>query len=64
MIWGSIFVAGLLPIWGGVGPDRDALAMFPLGLALIVSGIFDQRLLARTFRSSRNLELENSGARG
>jgi hypothetical protein len=64
MIWGSIFVAGLLPIWGGVGPDRDALAMFPLGLALIVSGIFDQRLLARTFRSSRNLELENSGAPG
>jgi hypothetical protein len=64
VIWGSIFVAGLLPIWGGLGPDRDALAMFPLGLALIVSGIFDQRLLARTFRSSRNLELENSGAPG
>jgi hypothetical protein len=64
VIWGSIFVAGLLPIWGSLGPDRDALAMFPLGLALMAPGIVDQRVLARTFRSSRNLELDNSGARG
>ena len=64
VIWGSVFVAGLLPIWGGFGPDRDALAMFPLGLALIASGILDQRLLARSFRSSSSLELDNSRARG
>ena len=64
VIWGSVFVAGLLPIWAGLGPDRDALAMFPLGLALIASGILDQCLLARSFRSFSSLELDNSRARG
>jgi hypothetical protein len=49
VIWGVVMVAGLLPIWGGLGPDRDALAMFPLGLALLLSGLLDQRLLVRGF---------------
>lgn len=59
-IWGSVFVAGLLPIWGGLGADRDALAMFPLGLAFIASGLFDQRRLSRDFESAANRDLENS----
>jgi hypothetical protein len=49
VIWGVVLVAGLLPIWGGLGSDRDALAMIPLGVALIASGLLDQRLLARSF---------------
>jgi drug/metabolite transporter (DMT)-like permease len=48
VIWGAVFVAGLLPIWGGLGVDRDPLAMIPLGLAAMVSGLLDQRLLARS----------------
>jgi len=51
-IWGAVLVVGLVPVWGGLGPDRDALAMFPLGLALIASGLLDQRLLARSFDSA------------
>ena len=47
-IWGSVFVAGLLPIWAGLGEDRDAVAMFPLGIAFIASGLLDQRRLAAT----------------
>jgi hypothetical protein len=58
-IWGSMLVAGLLPIWGGLGSDRDAIAMFPLGVALIASGLLDQHLLARSFRSV-GLSLGNS----
>jgi hypothetical protein len=57
VIWGSVLVAGLLPIWGGLGVDRDAVAMFPLGLALIVSGLLDQRLLVRTFASTQHPDL-------
>jgi hypothetical protein len=49
VIWGAVLVAGLLPVWGGLGADRDALAMLPLGVALIASGVLDHRLLARSF---------------
>ncbi|MEA2371717.1 MAG: hypothetical protein QOH12_2111 [Solirubrobacteraceae bacterium] len=49
VIWGAVLAAGLLPIWGGLGADRDALGMIPLGVALIASGLLDQRLLARSF---------------
>ncbi len=48
LIWGAVLAAGLLPIWGGLGADRDALAMIPLGVALIASGLLDQRLLVRS----------------
>jgi drug/metabolite transporter (DMT)-like permease len=48
VVWGAVFVAGLLPIWGALGVDRDPLAMIPLGLAAMISGLLDQRLLARS----------------
>jgi hypothetical protein len=54
VIWGSLLAVGLLPIWGGLGPDRDAIAMFPLGVALMVSGLLDQRLLMRAFGSTQH----------
>ncbi len=56
-IWGSVVAAGLLPIWGGLGADRDALAMLPLGVAFIASGLLDQRLLVRSFGSSKRSSL-------
>ena len=64
MIWGAVFVAGLLPIWGGLGADRDPLAMIPLGLLLMLSGVLDQRLLARSFRQSGTEQLEGSRVGG
>jgi hypothetical protein len=64
VIWGIVFVAGLLPIWGSLGVDRDPLAMIPLGLALILSGILDQRLLARSFDSASRQNLESSNVGG
>ena len=64
VIWGAVFVAGLLPIWGWLGADRDALAMILLGLALILSGLLDQRLLARSFASAGRQSLETSHVGG
>ena len=64
MIWGAVFVAGLLPIWGGLGADRDPLAMIPLGLLLMLSGVLDQRLLARSFRQSGTEQLAGSRVGG
>jgi hypothetical protein len=64
VIWGLVFAAALLPIWGGLGADRDAVAMFPLAAALIASGLLDQRLLARSFEAADTAHLENSNVAG
>ena len=64
IIWGAVFVAGLLPIWGGLGVDRDPLVMIPLGLLLMLSGVLDQRLLARSFRQAGTEQLEGSRVGG
>ena len=64
IIWGAVFVAGLLPIWGSLGVDRDPLVMIPLGLLMMVSGVLDQRLLARSFRQAGIEQLEGSHVGG
>jgi hypothetical protein len=64
VIWGSMFLGGVLPLWGGLGLDRDAVAMFPLGVALIASGLLDQRLLVRSFEFSKSLKLETGAVAG
>jgi hypothetical protein len=50
IIWGSLLVAGLVPVWGNL-PDRASVAWIPIGLATIVAGIFDHRALVRAFGS-------------
>ena len=64
VIWGAVFVAGLLPIWGGLGADRDALAMIPLGIAAMVSGLLDQRVLARSLAVPTAERLEGTHVGG
>jgi hypothetical protein len=59
VIWGSLLVAGLLPIWG-LDASRDAVAFFPIGAASVASGLLDHRLLVRTFKSYQALDLENA----
>ncbi|HEV2636771.1 MAG TPA: hypothetical protein VGX23_16585 [Actinocrinis sp.] len=53
VVWGVVVLAALLPVWGPLGADRDAVAMFPLAAALVASGLLDQRALARTFGAPR-----------
>ncbi len=59
VIWGGVAVVGLLPIWGGLGLNRDPVAMMLLGVVLMISGLLDQRLLARAFGAPKDLNLEN-----
>jgi hypothetical protein len=61
-IWGAIAVAGLLPIWGGLGEDRDPVAMMILGAGLIASGLLDQRFLGRALDAARKPFLGASNA--
>lgn len=60
VIFGSMLVAGLLPVWNGADPSNIGLFLF--GVAIMATGIFDHRLLVRTFGSSKTLKLENSNA--
>jgi hypothetical protein len=59
VIWGSLLVAGLMPIWG-LDANRDAVAFFPIGAASFASGLLDHRLLLRTFKAYDALDLENT----
>ncbi len=45
---------------GGLGVDRDPLAMIPLGIATIISGLLDQRVLARSLTVPTGEWLEGS----
>ena len=64
IIWGAVFVAGLLPIWGGLGADRDPVAMILLGLVAMVSGLLDQRVLARSLAMPTSDVLEGTRVGG
>ena len=58
VIWGGLLVAGLLPVWSGADPSNIGLVL--AGVAAMTNGIFDHRLLVRTFGSSKDLGVENS----
>jgi hypothetical protein len=50
IICGSLLVAGLLPAWGGVGPDvRINVGAMLAGTAAMALGVFDHGALKRTF---------------
>lgn len=59
VIWGAVVVAGLLPIWANLGPDRDPVAMMLLGVVLMISGILDQRFLAHSFGPALHSDFEH-----
>ena len=58
IIWGALLVAGALPIWNGADPSNIGLVL--AGVAVMANGVFDHRLLARTFGSSEGLNLQDS----
>ena len=47
VIWGSLFVAGALPVWTGADPSNVGLVM--CGAAVMVNGVLDHLALVRTF---------------
>jgi hypothetical protein len=45
-IWGTLLAAGLLPVWDGADPSNIGLVL--AGVALMLNGLLDHRLLVRT----------------
>ena len=50
VIWGSLLVASLVPVWGDPRTsDTPNFGLLMIGVAAILTGFFDHRLLVRTF---------------
>ena len=63
VIWGGLLVVSLVPVWGDPRTTNSANAgLMMIGLALIATGIFDHRLLVRSFGAPDDLALEDSNA--
>lgn len=60
VICGALLVAGVLPVWTGADPSNIGLLL--AGVATIVTGIFDHRLLVRTFGPPKRLRLADGDA--
>jgi hypothetical protein len=57
IIWGTVLVAGALPVWNGADPGNIALVL--AGAATMVSGVFDHRLFVQTFGPPHAVDYEN-----
>jgi hypothetical protein len=51
VIWGSLVVVGLLPVWDGADPGNVGLVL--TGAAAVVNGVFDHLALVRSFAAAR-----------
>jgi len=60
VVLGALLAIGLMPIWGGPSADNVGLAL--AGVAVIVMGLLDHRLLVRTFGPSVGLTAESGDA--
>jgi hypothetical protein len=58
IIWGSLLVAGALPVWTGDDPSNIGLVL--TGVAFMVCGVFDHRLFVRTFGPPNAIKRQNS----
>jgi hypothetical protein len=58
-IWGSLIVAGLVPVWDGA--DAGNVGLFVAGVAAVLSGAIDHLRLVRTFAGAG---ADTEGARG
>jgi hypothetical protein len=63
VVWGSLLVAGLVPVWGTL-PDKVSVAWLAIGAATVAAGIVDHRALVRAYGPAKdpNLEHGNVGA--
>jgi 4-hydroxybenzoate polyprenyltransferase len=57
VIWGTVLVAGALPVWNG--PDPGNIGLLLAGAGVILTGVFDHRLFVRTFGPPHAIGYEN-----
>jgi len=62
LIWGSLLAVGLLPVWHGGDPSNVGLVL--AGVAFMVNGVFDHRLLVRLLGPPRTPALGSDHAGG
>ncbi|HYH49441.1 MAG TPA: hypothetical protein VEG38_07820 [Acidimicrobiia bacterium] len=61
VIWGSVVVVSLVPLWGDPRTtDTPNVGLLIVGAACAATGIFDHRILVRTFGSPGDVGLQNS----
>jgi hypothetical protein len=57
VIWASVLVAALLPVWGSLDlSDTSNVGLVLAGVAAMASGVFDHRFLARSFGRAHGLD--------
>ncbi len=62
VIWGSLLAVSLVPLWGDPRTtDTLNFGLLMIGVAAILTGIFDHRLLVRSFGPARDLDLDLEG---
>jgi hypothetical protein len=59
VIWGTLLVAGALPVWTGDDPSNVGLVL--CGVAVILNGLCDHRLLVRSFAVAATPSLDARG---
>lgn len=63
VIWGSLLVAALLPVWAALGPDlKSNVGLLVGGAAIMATGVLDHRVLVRRFGSAGERDLEGGSA--
>jgi hypothetical protein len=62
VIWGSLAVAGLLPVWDGADPGNVGLVL--AGVAVIANGVCDHLVLVRSFGPTPTVTLDPGNAGG
>jgi hypothetical protein len=62
LVYGSLLVAGAIPVWERAGESGNT-GLFMTGIALVVGGLLDHRLLVRRFGpgAPREQEAERAG---
>lgn len=61
IVFGVLLVAGVLPVWKHAGMSGNT-GLLLAGVAIAAAGLFDHRMLVRTFGSSRGTGLEGGNA--
>jgi len=61
IIWGTVLVAGAIPLWDGSDPSNIGLAI--VGVALMVNGVFDHLLFVRIFGDPAGLDGQHDHVR-
>jgi hypothetical protein len=57
VIWGTVLVAGALPVWNG--PDPSNIGLLLCGAGVVLTGVFDHRLFVQSFGPLRAISYEN-----